>query len=112
MIAALDLDEYLAELRDQVCSHCIVRRPGAPPCDAIGVGCGIEQHLEQIVRIVQAVDSSQIDPYSERMKDEICADCAYREEAVCPCPLKYLLPLAISAVETVEQRRKRARVRS
>jgi hypothetical protein len=40
-----DLDEYRAELRENVCSHCIERRPDAPPCGALGKACGIEQHL-------------------------------------------------------------------
>jgi hypothetical protein len=54
---------------------------------------------------VRSVESSQIDPYLEKMKQEICADCELRDQSVCPCPLKYLLPLAVSAVETVEERR-------
>ena len=44
--------------------------------------------------------------YMERLRDEICADCEFRERPECPCPLKYLLPLAVGAVETVEERRR------
>lgn len=106
MIAAADLDDYAKEMRDQVCSCCICRQPGGPPCDAIGVGCGVEQHLERIIDICRSVDSPLIDPYMERLRDEICADCAFRERPECPCPLKYLLPLAVGAVETVEERRR------
>jgi hypothetical protein len=106
MATAVDLDEYLEELRDQVCERCICRLPGTPPCGEAGVGCGIEQHLEQLINICRSVDSPLIDPYIERLRDDICADCEFQDEPVCPCPLKYLLPLAVSAVETVEERRR------
>jgi hypothetical protein len=99
------LDEYRAETREQVCSRCIVRRRGAPPCEPIGIGCGVERHLERLIEIVRTVESEMIDPYLDRMKEQICSDCEYQDQPVCPCPLKYLLPLAVSAVETVEQRR-------
>jgi hypothetical protein len=72
------------------------------------VGCGVEVHLERLIEICRAVDSPLIDPYLDRMHDEICADCAYRDRPECPCPLRYLLPLAVAAVETVEQRRRAA----
>lgn len=106
MIAAVELDEYLSEMRAQVCSHCICRQPGGPPCDAIGVGCGVEQHLQQVIDMCRTVDSPLIDPYVDRLREEICATCAFRDRPECPCPLKYLLPLAVGAVETVEERRR------
>jgi hypothetical protein len=106
MIAATVLVDYAAEMREQVCTCCICRQPGGPPCDAIGVDCGVEQHLQQLIDICRSVDSPLIDPYMDRLRDEICADCAFRERPECPCPLKYLLPLAVGAVETVEERRR------
>jgi hypothetical protein len=59
-----------------------------------------------LIDICRSVDSPLIDPYLDRLRDEICADCEYQNQPVCPCPLKYLLPLAVSAVETIEQRRR------
>jgi hypothetical protein len=106
MVTAAESNEYVAELRKQVCAHCVSRQSGAPPCEPLGIGCGIERHLEQLVEICRAVDSPLIDPYLDRLRDDICADCEYQDQPVCPCPLKYLLPLAVSAVETVEQRRR------
>ncbi len=105
MATVSSLDEYLNEMREQVCSHCVARVPGGPPCEPLGIGCGVEQHLDELIAICRAVDSPLIDPYVERLRDEICADCDFRDEPICPCPLKYLLPLAVGAVETVEQRR-------
>jgi hypothetical protein len=106
MVAGTVLDEYQTEMRRQVCDRCVSRRPGAPPCEPLGVGCGVERHLEQLIDICRSVDSPLIDPYTDRLRDEICADCEYQDQPVCPCPLKYLLPLAVCAVETVELRRR------
>lgn len=106
LVAAAGLEDYVDELRGQVCRRCVSRVPGAPPCEDRGIGCGVEQHLEQLIDICRAVDSPLIDPYLERLKSEVCTDCAFQDEPMCPCPLKYLLPLAVGAVETVELRRR------
>ena len=111
MVIQDDLDEYLLELRRQVCDQCVARRANAPPCSPLGIECGIERHLSQLIEICRTVDSPLIDPYLDRLNDEICAKCEFRDQPVCPCPLKYLLPLAVSAVETVEQRRQSLIVR-
>lgn len=105
MIADLELKEYAKELELQVCRRCVARVKNAPPCQPKGIGCGVEQHLEKLVAICRSVDSALIDPYLDRLHDEICEDCANKETSNCPCPLKYLLPLAVAAVETVERRR-------
>jgi hypothetical protein len=100
-----DLDEYRIQLREDVCSHCVERRPNAPPCGPVGKGCGIERHLEQLVEICRNTDSNLIDPYIEQLHELICASCDYKDSSMCPCPLDYLLQLAVEAVEKVEQRR-------
>jgi hypothetical protein len=100
-----EYDEYLAELREQVCSRCIERKPDCPPCAPHGQGCGIERHVPQLVEICRSTDSALIDPYIEKLHDEICADCEYQDTPNCPCPLDYLLQLAVEAVERVERRR-------
>lgn len=106
MVTATCLDDYVREMREQLCDHCISRKPGTPPCEPSGVLCGVEQHLDRLVDIFRSVDSPLIDPYMDRLRDDVCADCAYQDQPICPCPLKYLLPLAVSAVETVEERRR------
>lgn len=100
-----EYDEYLAELREQVCSRCIVRQPGGPPCAVHGQGCGIERHVPELVEICRSTDSALMDPYIEELHDKICKDCEYRDSPACPCPLDYLLQLAVEAVERVERRR-------
>lgn len=100
-----DLDEYRDVLRSEVCSRCIERRPGAPPCGPLGKGCGIERHLPALVELCRTTNSALIDPYIEKLHDTICADCEYKDKPACPCPLDYLLQLTVEAVEKVEQRR-------
>jgi hypothetical protein len=100
-----ELDEYMAEIRQQVCSHCIERPPGGPPCAPHGKRCGVELHLPQIVEIAHRTHSRAIDPYVERFHLDICAHCGNRETRQCPCPLEPLLLLAIEAIETVDERR-------
>ena len=101
-----EYDEYLLELREQVCSRCIERPPGYPPCAPHGKGCGIERHVPKLVEICRTTDSALMDPYIEQLHDAICKDCENKDTPVCPCPLNYLLQLAVEAIERVEQRRK------
>ena len=98
------LDEYMAEIRKQVCAHCIERPPGGPPCATHGKQCGIELHLAEIVDVAHAVRSRAMDPYIERFHDEVCSHCVNRETRNCPCALDALLLLAIEAIDTVDER--------
>ena len=99
-----DCSDYLAELRDNVCSHCIEREPGGTPCAPRGKACGIELHIPELVEICRTTDSVQMETYIQQLHDKICADCAYRDAPSCPCPLDYLLQLAVEAIENVERR--------
>jgi hypothetical protein len=96
------LQEYMAEIRAQACCHCIERLPGAPPCEQLGKHCGIEMHLPVLVQVAHAIRSGMIDPYIDCFHETICMTCPYRSTSECPCPLDYLLPLAIDAIETVD----------
>jgi hypothetical protein len=111
MNATDELEEYRAELRANVCSRCIERRAGAPPCGPLGKGCGIERHLPALVELCRTTNSALIDPYIEKLHDTICSDCEYKDSVLCPCPLDYLLQLAVETVENVECRRADRRVR-
>jgi hypothetical protein len=108
MVSANVLPEYLAELRQQVCRRCLVRRRGCPPCHPSGVECGIELHLPRLVELCRKTHSVRLDPYQDALRQQICAECPLKDRPACPCPLQYLLPLAVEAVETVDQRRRSA----
>jgi len=106
MYTQLELDEYMAEIREQVCRHCIERPPGGPPCAPHGKICGIEQHLPEIVDLSHGTQSSLIDPYIEHFHNDVCAHCTALNSKHCPCALDYLLSLALQAIETVDDRKK------
>ncbi|MFO0790787.1 MAG: hypothetical protein U0805_15125 [Pirellulales bacterium] len=100
-----DLADYRAQLRADVCSRCIERSSHVPQCGDAGGGCGIESHLAELVELCRTTDSARIDPYIDQLHGKICAYCDKQNAPCCPCPLDYLLALAIEAVETVERRR-------
>ena len=105
MYEGTDLEEYMVEIRERVCAHCVERPPGGPPCQPLGKRCGIEINLRELVDSVRKEQSNWIDPYIERFHDDVCAHCVNRETPQCPCALDYLLELAVEAIETVDARR-------
>jgi hypothetical protein len=109
MIAEADLAEYLDEIRKQVCSRCVQRPSGGPPCAPLGTKCGVELHLPELIDAIHDVKSGSIVPYLEHNGKKICSCCEDLNTSTCPCPLRYLAVLIVEAVETVEERRQRAR---
>ena len=105
MITNLEFQEYLDEIREQVCSRCVERPPGGPPCWPLGKYCGIEMNLSRYVNAVHGAKSPCIDPYLERVKQGVCPKCLIQGCEGCLCPLDYLLVLTVQAIETVDQRR-------
>jgi hypothetical protein len=105
MVTEEALQEYLDEIRQQVCERCIERPPGGPPCAPLGKMCGIEAHLPELIEAIHEVHSDRIDPYLEVDRRRICEHCAFLHSSACPCPMDYLLVLIVQAVETVDQRR-------
>jgi hypothetical protein len=99
-----EFDEYLKAIRADVCTHCIERPPGGPPCAPLGKRCGIELNLARLVDAVHRVHSGVIDPYIEEFHVEVCTHCSQRLSNQCPCPLDYLLTLAVQAIESVDER--------
>ena len=105
MIAEKELADYLTEIRETVCSRCIERPPGGPPCAPLGKDCGIELHLPMLIESIRAVHSPMLAPYLEHNRHEICEQCALFHSSICPCPMDYLSSLVVEAVENVDQRR-------
>jgi hypothetical protein len=110
MYTAFELAEYMGAIRDQVCSRCIERPPGGPPCAPQGKRCGIEMHLPEIVEVVHRSRGRSMEPYIERFHNDVCAHCANRPTDQCPCPLDYLLLLAVEAIESVDAQRTNAEI--
>jgi hypothetical protein len=110
MVTETELIDYMEEIREQVCSRCVERPPGGPPCAPLGKQCGIELHLGAIIDSIHQVPGSDwIEPYLERNRKEVCENCRFLHSDACPCPMDYLAVLLVGAVETVDQQRNRAR---
>jgi hypothetical protein len=105
MVAQAEISEYLAEIREQVCSRCVERPPGGPPCAPLGKDCGVELHLPALIDSIHDVHSQWIEPYLEHNRAGICEQCAFLHSSICPCPMDYLAVLIVQAVETVDERR-------
>jgi hypothetical protein len=102
-----EIREYLDEIRAQVCTHCVERPRGGPPCAPLGKRCGLEINLPSYLDAVHEVDSPSIGSYLESLHRRVCSGCAQLHCEGCPCPLDYLHVLIVQAIETVDQRRSR-----
>src|SRR5579864_1573422 len=107
MSNSVELDEYMAEIRKQVCANCVERPPGGPPCEPLGKFCGVERNLPQLIDAIHAVHSLSIGPYWESTQQQVCDNCLFRQSQICPCPMDYLLVLLVEAVEAVDARHER-----
>ena len=105
MVAATEQAEYLEEIRKQVCSRCVERPSGGPPCEPLGKFCGVELHLPELIESIRRVHSPLMRPYLEQNRHEICSRCDFLHSSVCPCPMDYLAMLIVEAIETVDRRR-------
>jgi len=108
MVAEPELSEYLDEIRREVCSHCIERPPGGPPCAPLGKKCGIELHLPELIDVVHEVRSDSIVPYLLNNRHKICERCALLNSSACPCPMDNLAVLLVQSIEAVDRRREEA----
>jgi len=104
MFPQVDLKEYEAEIRRVVCSRCIERPPGGPPCAPLGKVCGIEEHMREIVDAIHEVRSDLLAPYLENNRIKVCLGCPHYQSEICPCPMDYLVELLVEAVEAVDAR--------
>lgn len=104
MIAEAELQEYLDEIRQQVCSRCVEAPIGGPPCAPLGKRCGVELHLPELVKAVRQVRSGLIEPYLDCNRRQICSCCPFLHSDSCPCPMDTLAVLVVEALEDVDQR--------
>jgi hypothetical protein len=105
MFAEADYQEYLDAIRAHVCSRCVERPEGGPPCAPLGKTCGVEMHLPALVQSIRAVRSGLLEPYLEHDRLAVCSHCAFLGTSICPCPMDYLGALIVEAVEEVDRRR-------
>ena len=94
--------EYLAAIRNYVCSRCVERPPEGPPCFPHGKICGIELHLPEMLDSIHRCNSRSIEPYLDETHAHVCSSCAHRNGEQCPCPMDRLHVLLVEAVEEVD----------
>jgi hypothetical protein len=104
MVAQTSSQEYLEEIRQEVCSRCVEKPLGGPPCLPLAKRCGIELHLPELITSVRSVRSLSVIPYVDQNRDYICSTCADQNTHICPCPMDYLAVLLVEAIETVDER--------
>jgi len=107
MLAEAELQEYLDEIRQTVCSRCVERPAGGPPCGPLGKPCGVEMHLEKLVEAVREVHSPLAEPYLTHNREKVCTDCPFLHSEHCPCPMDTLTVLVTEAIEAVDERHAR-----
>jgi hypothetical protein len=107
MLAEMDTQEYLDEIRREVCSLCVERPEGGPPCGPLGKPCGVELHLPALVGAVRQVHSDLMAPYLEHNRKEVCETCPFLHSSHCPCPMDTLAVLVVQAIEAVDARHER-----
>lgn len=95
--------DYLTAIRDYVCSRCVERPAGGPPCLPLGKVCGVELHLPELIDAIHRCNSPYIGPYLAETHETICERCAYHGGDQCPCPMDTLALLLVEAVEEVDR---------
>lgn len=106
LLSLLDVptrEEYLAKIRERVCSRCVERPPEGPPCLPHGKICGIELHLPELIETVGRCNSVCINPYLEENRTHICTSCPHLHGEQCPCPMDRLAVLLVEAIEEVDE---------
>lgn len=106
MVTETETTDYLQEIRAQVCSRCVEKPPGGPPCAPLGKRCGVEMHLPHLIRSIHEIRSDSLVDYLNHDRSEICEKCPHFHGEICPCPMDYLVALIVEAVETVDKRRR------
>jgi hypothetical protein len=108
VVTEAELQEYLDEIRQEVCSRCVERPAEGPPCGPLGKPCGVELHLPQLIEAVHQVHSDLMAPYLETNRREVCQTCPFlHQNDFCPCPMDSLAVLVVQAIEAVDQRHAR-----
>ncbi len=81
------MEEYLDEIRQGVCTRCVERPPGGPPCAPLGKTCRAELHLPLYVEAVHRVTSGGIEPYLNHIHESVCSQCVRHDANGRPGPL-------------------------
>ncbi|GMU37021.1 MAG: hypothetical protein KJ057_02270 [Phycisphaerae bacterium] len=67
-----------ARLREDVCKACVFRT-AAGECSLEGVrDCPILTRVDKIIEIVRGIDSPDVAPYAQALREAVCANCEHQ----------------------------------
>jgi hypothetical protein len=106
----INLDVISQTLRSRICPSC-VRYTADHQCSLpADRPCVIFEALPTIAGVVQTVSSDRIDPYIDRIREDLCSVCHEDEHGRCPlrdnldCALDCYLPLVVDEIEAAMSR--------
>jgi hypothetical protein len=103
MYRQAEMQEYQDAIRKMVCSQCVEKPAGGPPCEPLGRRCGFELQLPELLQAIHEVKGPSIELYLNNIQRRFCAQCRLPSVDCCPCPVDYLLVLAVQAVKSVDR---------
>ena len=93
-------------LRDKICNVCIYQTADGGCGLRKDLDCPILTRVDPIIEIVKQIDDDRIDPYVEKLRETICADCKMQDtEGNCgmrdhaDCALDDYFPMIVEIVE-------------
>ena len=101
MTAEADFQDYLDEIRHQVCSSCGTHRAGGSP----GKSCGEAMPSTQPPNAGDQAHGERLGPCLECNQEASFPKCPYHADSDhCPCPMETLIDIILPAVEAVDRR--------
>jgi len=98
-------DRIEERVRDTICRACIYEKAGGG-CALEKMACPIMNKLDQVIEVVRTTHAERIDPYVDRLRQVVCAECAMQSvEGHCPmrehadCALDDYFVLLVDLVE-------------
>jgi hypothetical protein len=104
MHADVHFEEYLAEVRKQVCGRCPERPPARAPFAPACWRCGIESQLPELIEAIHDADAELPEFGPAPAPRAVCARCSRLGGDTCPCPVASLATRVMQAVRTVDER--------
>jgi hypothetical protein len=107
-----DLDDYWEAVQRKVCQKCI-DGDGHGNCRLGTVDeCALKVYLPQIVEVVLAARSPDIEPYVQELRQKVCGECRHQgSDGNCllrnavDCALDRYFPLVVDAIEELHSKR-------
>ena len=104
-----DVKDYWDRVQTKVCASCI-DGDGKGNCRLSEEdGCGLKRFFPDVVEAVLSGRSSQIGPYIDSLREDVCTQCAHQlTDGTClvrekvDCALDRYFPMIVESIEEVE----------